>query len=272
MLAEDWHVRLLEDESEIAGPLEQDRRWTAYALCDLDPPYRERARFIGAETSGSLGAIVLLYRLPRAHALLCFGDVAGVQAIFESYQEFPQAAFIIVRPEYLPALERRYRVEDSWIVVRMVLAGKEIREPARAGERLARLTVSDIPALRELYRLWPSTFFDAEMFESGVHWGAFDGPQLIAAAGTHVVSPRRGIAAIGGVFTHPSRRARGFATATTGAVVKEILGRGIDLVVLNVARENEAAQIAYRRLGFTAYHDYVEGHADLHTVPAPSVP
>jgi ribosomal protein S18 acetylase RimI-like enzyme len=258
-----WDVRLLRDDATILELLEQDRRWAAYALCDVDRPYRDRARFIGALRVGRAEALVLLYRLqwlPGAHALLVFGDPEAARAIFARYRRFPERAFIIIRSEYLSPLEERYSVQESWAVLRMVLDATDARPASDVDAPIVRLTSADIPALRALYRHW-NTSFDPLMLESGVYCGVYEGRGLIAVAGTHAVSTRRGIAAIGGVFTHPDHRGRGLATGTTGAVVEEVLRQGVDLVVLNVREDNAPAIAAYRRLGFMPYHSYLEGHA-----------
>ena len=57
--------------------------------------------------------------------------------------------------------------------------------------------------------------------------------RLVAVAGTHLVSPTYGVAAVGNVFTHPGHRRQGYASAATSAVVTELLDRGIQDVILN---------------------------------------
>ena len=83
----------------------------------------------------------------------------------------------------------------------------------------------------------------------GVYYGLRVNGQLVAAAGTHVVSPGARLAVVGNVLTHIDYRGRGFATAVTGAVTAELL-RTCDQVVLNVRSDNPPALNAYRRLGY----------------------
>jgi predicted GNAT family acetyltransferase len=85
--------------------------------------------------------------------------------------------------------------------------------------------------------------------------------QLVAVAGTHLVSPTYNVAAVGNVFTHPNYRGRGFGTATTSAVVDELLESGIRDIVLNVSRGNAIAVRLYERLGFERYCPFLEGPA-----------
>ena len=58
--------------------------------------------------------------------------------------------------------------------------------------------------------------------------------RLIAAAGTHVVSPQWGVAAVGNVYTHREYRGQGLAKVVTSAVTAELLQQ-CDTVVLNGA-------------------------------------
>ena len=79
----------------------------------------------------------------------------------------------------------------------------------------------------------------------------------MAAAGTHVISDRARLAAVGNVLTHVDYRGRGFATAVTGAVTAELL-RTCDQVVLNVRSDNPPALNAYRRLGYAEHTRFEE--------------
>jgi hypothetical protein len=47
------------DDVVILPVLECDRRWAAYALCDLEPPYLVHARFIGAADGEQAGAVLM---------------------------------------------------------------------------------------------------------------------------------------------------------------------------------------------------------------------
>jgi len=85
--------------------------------------------------------------------------------------------------------------------------------------------------------------------------------RLVAAAGTHVIGRRAGIAVVGNVLTQPEFRGRGYAQATTGAVTAHLL-EFCDHVVLNVRSDNPPALNAYRRLGYAEHVRFEErlGH------------
>jgi ribosomal protein S18 acetylase RimI-like enzyme len=104
-------------------------------------------------------------------------------------------------------------------------------------------------------------FFDPSMVEHGIFRGVWDGGDLVAVAGTHMVEPSSGVCAIGNVYTRHDRRRQGLGTSVTGAVVSEAFRRGLRTVVLNVDRRNVTAARVYDRLGFRHYCDFVEGVA-----------
>src|SRR5439155_19334107 len=95
----------------------------------------------------------------------------------------------------------------------------------------------------------------------GVFCGIREGEDLIAVAGTHLVSAAESVGAVGNIYTRRDRRGRGLATQTTAAVVAELRRLGIATIVLNVSRTNVPAVRVYERLGFRRYCDYFEGRA-----------
>ncbi len=99
------------------------------------------------------------------------------------------------------------------------------------------------------------------MVEEGTFFGARREGRLVAAAGTHLTSVEESVAAVGNVYTHRDWRRRGLARVTTGAVVEDLLLRGIRTIALNVYLGNTAAMRVYGRLGFVPHCEYYEGMA-----------
>ena len=106
---------------------------------------------------------------------------------------------------------------------------------------------------------------------TGVYYGIRVGGQLVAAAGTHVISPTARLGVVGNVLTHAHYRGRGFATAVTGAVTAELL-RTCDQVVLNVRSDNPPALKAYRRLGYQEHVRFEERLVHRLGSPWPDLP
>jgi hypothetical protein len=123
----------LTDDVVILPVLERDRRWAAYVPCDLEPPYRVHARFIGAVDGEQAGAVVLMYALPTFTALLPCGDPAGVRAIVAEAEDLPASNFLNVRDTDRPSVEERYRVEQKWTMLRMVAGTDDLRPPPHVG-------------------------------------------------------------------------------------------------------------------------------------------
>ena len=251
------------DETRVRALLERDRGWALYALGDLTPGHREHCTWFVEPGSSPGEAIVLLYRALSLPIILAFGPAERVRPLLDEAMAAPHH-FVVLRKDVLDALAATHRLELCIATWRYVL------EPERFGahpvDGVERLSVNDLPALRELYRHWGETeltesFFDPMMVEGGVFFGVRRGEALVAAAGTHVVADALGVAAVGGIYTRPDHRGRGLAGRTTSAVVAALLERGLSTIGLNVARSNEPAIHIYERLGFRRHCPYFEAHA-----------
>ena len=97
------------------------------------------------------------------------------------------------------------------------------------------------------------------MVTDGVFFGVYKGEDLIAAAGTHLVSREEGAAAIGNVYVRRDRRGGGLGRAVTAAVLHELAG--IATVGLNVRADNDAAIRVYESLGFVRHCEFREALA-----------
>lgn len=252
----------LTDDRAIVPVLEERRRWAAYALCDLEQPHRQYARYIGAVRGGRAEAVVLAYAPPGFTSLLPCGSAEGVRTILARAPDLPPKPLLIARRADLPAVEARYRVDKIWTMLRMAVSAPELR-PSRAGAALRLLAPDDLPALRELYALWPDTVFTPFMFAHGIYYGAYADDRLVAVAGTHAFSVRYGVGVIGNVYTRPDYRGHGLAGAVTGAVARAMMERGVRDVALNVREDNQPAIAAYTRLGFAMYEPFYEANATL---------
>jgi GNAT superfamily N-acetyltransferase len=254
------------DPAAIRAVLETDRPWAVYPLGDLSPGlFEDCAWFLGPGP-----ALVLLYSGFDAPVLFTLGAPAALRPLLEEAGP-PGRMHLHVRPEALDLLRDRYAVRDEKTMRRMLLDPMRYR-PAAAGG-VARLGPADLPALERLYALARAAgeggeFFSPAMLRDGVYFGVWEGAELAAAAGTHLVVPAEGVAAIGNVYTRPDRRGRGYATRLTSAVAGELLGRGARTVALNVQVDNAAAIGVYERLGFAPHCVFKEGLAERREGPA----
>jgi RimJ/RimL family protein N-acetyltransferase len=263
MDGQDGQVVDLEDEAAIVPALLQDRRWAAYAICDLEPPHRAHSRYIGHVRGERADAVVLVYAPPSFTSMVPCGSEEGVRHIFAAALDLPASLTFLLRRSDLAALETRYRVEQLEKMLRLAVDAEGWRSAGAVDADVRRLGDTDLPELEALYAIWPDSVFGHTMFVEGVYYGAYRDGALIAAAGTHAVSARHGIAVIGGVFTHPEHRGAGLGKATTGAVTRTLIEGGVLDVVLNVRADNQAAISAYERLGFVLHEPFWEGRATL---------
>jgi ribosomal protein S18 acetylase RimI-like enzyme len=233
--------------------LEQDRLFAAYALCDLEDREFGRTRWGGAYHGDRLVALVLEYSGMTPQPMFVMGREDGIDAILRDLIR-PRAAYLATLTETLAVVKTHYRVDPGPQMVRMWVDRARFR-PYPADVR--RLLPVEIGELNRLYQLGFASWLPSSSIADGVYYGIRAGGRLVAAAGTHVVSPEARLAVVGNVLTHVDYRGRGYATATTGAVTAELL-RTCDQVTLNVRADNPPALQAYRRLGFVEHVRFEE--------------
>lgn len=248
-----WQVRVLSDKEEILAFLQQDRTYAAYAIGDLEPSLFAHCQWFGAEYDGEMQALALFFTGLQPPALFIMGNTGGVATILDSALQ-PERAYFTCRAEYLPVVEAYYALDEIEHMFRMAIAPADFRPfPGPT----VKLNLSYLNDLRQLYQLGGGDAFAPYQLRDGVYYGVEVGGQLVSVAGTHLVSPTFGVAAVGNIFTHPNHRRRGYATACTSQVVEELLAQGLN-VVLNVNRENAEAIGIYERLGFSRHCPYIE--------------
>jgi GNAT superfamily N-acetyltransferase len=257
MIRDRWQTRTLADKAEILAYLETDRLYAAYAVGDLEPGMFEQSGWTGAERSGRMEALTLLFRGLHPPALFLMGDTEGLQAILET-ATYPEQVYLTCRSEHLPMTHALYAWDEAIPMWRMVLSSARFRPVT---QDCVRLEPAHVSQLSTLYALGGGGAFGVAQLEQGVFYGVLVEGQLVAAAGTHLVSPTYGVAAVGNVFTHPAFRRRGYGTATTSAVIAELLQHGLPDIILNVGQKNAAAIRIYQRLGFECYCPFLEGPA-----------
>ena len=88
-------------------------------------------------------------------------------------------------------------------------------------------------------------------------WQAF---ASLRAAGRTIaigrVAAAAGWAGLTAIEVAPEHRRRGLATVITATLAARALAHGARRLYLQVEEGNEAARVLYRRLGFTAHHEY----------------
>ncbi len=259
-MARAWQVRELSEPEAIRPYLEHDRLYAAYALGDLEPGLFSLCRWWLAERcegrAGEEWALSLSFRGLSPPAVVCLGEASGVGTLLAT-ATLPDQIFLVCRLDHLPLARRTFDLPTPARMVRLVLEPDRFR-PAPMGHAI-RLGSDNLTAIQALYAAGEGAAgaFAPYQLADGVYYGMEADRELVAVAGTHLVAPSERIGAVGNVFTHPAHRRQGYAAACTTAVCRDLLARGLT-VVLNVNTDNVAALDLYRRLGFRDHCTYYE--------------
>jgi GNAT superfamily N-acetyltransferase len=251
----------LRDPAAIRSILSADPAWSVYALGDLAPGFFEHCLWF--QPPEGAPALALLFSGFSTPVLFTIGEAAAVASMLDEIGCEP-TLYLHVRPEIVPVLAVRYRIVELKEMLRMVLDPRAFL-PAPV-EGAVRLGPADLGELARLYDDGKESgevpdFFFPSMLQDGVFFGIREAGELVAAAGTHLVAPSEGVAAVGNVYTRRDHRGRGLAACTTSTVVGELLRTNVATIALNVSRNNDVAIRVYERLGFLRYCAYYEGLA-----------
>lgn len=235
-----------------------------YALGDLDPAYWPFTTWYGLEAGGEVRAVLLLYTAYATPTLMALGDPPFDdlhELLRQARPLLPQTVYAHLSPGCREAMEPLARFESRGPHLKMALVEPALSVPGM--ERVERMTAADVPALNALYDAgYPGHWFDPRQVDTGHYYGLRVDGELGSAAGCHVYSPARRVAALGNIVTHPARRGCGYAAAVTARLCTELL-KTVDHVGLNVKADNAAAVRCYERLGFRPVAGYEEARMEL---------
>jgi ribosomal protein S18 acetylase RimI-like enzyme len=245
------------DSSQIRAILNSDRTWSAYALGDLSSGFSEQCEWHVPADHGN--AVLMIFRGLEPPILFAHGDAPSVERLVDEIGPV-SPVFLHVRPGVVPIFQARYqecKIETMW---RMVLDPSQYCSTGQA----VRLGIRDLQALRRLYSDGDAygeapDYFAPSMLSQGVYFGIWEGQEIMAAAGTHLIAPKEGVGAVGNVYTRRDRRGRGHAASVTSGVTSELLRMKLPTVVLSVNQRREGAIRLYERLGYTRYCIFCEG-------------
>jgi len=223
-----------------------DRTYAAYAIAQLEERrFPLSVWYVATGPEGRRG-IVVHSASGLGRALFAEGDAAAVDAIL-SLHPGSRFTFGSVRPEHFKTIQRYFAALRQGSMLRMAVTSRTFKP---ADGEAVRLLGSDIAAVNRLYSTEGGpTAYTSSHLEDGVYCGVRVDSQLVAIAGTHVVSDTEGVAVVGNVFTHPRYRGQGHSKVATSAATRELLNR-CPLVVLTVEAVNEPAVNVYHRLGY----------------------
>lgn len=251
------------DKERLREFLERDRALSVYLIGDLDERYFGRCRWwVDGADAASVSAVTLLYAHPAYPTVLTLGSVEGIRGIVSNASGgWPDAFHAHLWEDHVPLFEERYEISSRNTYLRMIQR-KEDAIRFWDGERDAsvkRLNASDLGQVHEVLQDYPEAFFSDEDLDSGYYFGIYDGAVLATMAGVHVISPESKVAVGGNVVTRVSHRRRGYSTRCTAELLRRLY-REVDVVALNVLKDNLPAIREYEGLGFTRYSELVMGY------------
>jgi ribosomal protein S18 acetylase RimI-like enzyme len=240
----------LTDIHEIRTRLRRDPPWSVYALADLAPGMFPKTHWFSPD-------LTLVVRDYGTAILFAMGPGSVREAL--SWVNGP--VHLQVKRDALDEVARHAAVSSPQLMVRMAWTGARVPSP---GTVTRPLTARDVPALQALYADGASSgespdFFFPSMVADGVFHGIYEGTELVAAAGTHVVAREEGAAAVGNVYVRRDRRGRGLGRLVTTAVLDALAG--VETIGLNVRADNDAALRLYESLGFVRHCEFYEALA-----------
>ena len=200
---------LLTDKNQIRTILRRDPAWCVYALGDLSPRMFPKCQWFTPD----LTLVLHDYGTSILFAM-------GTGSVREALDHVTWPVHLQVQPDALDEVARHATVTNEKQMLRMAWKGGS----TRVSDRVTRLGANDVPAIERLYADGEATgespdFFYPSMVTDGVFFGVYEGDDLVAAAGTHLVSREEGAAAIGNIYMRRDRRGRGLGRAVTAAVV-----------------------------------------------------
>jgi ribosomal protein S18 acetylase RimI-like enzyme len=238
------------NQGPLLNYLRNDVARHAFALYDvIQEPENTTVFFVTGDDGATSGYLLIYQTLPYLSVILD----SQKEAAEELFRLVPrEKGILFVPPELLSAAKTKVSSSGIYAEEQMSLARR--RADLHPSPMTRRLTSNDARAVAELYcsdKLSGSTLrdFDAarKLLGRRPFFGYEVGGKLVAIAGALAAMPE--VAVIGGVFTHPEFRGRGYAKATTAAVGRYLFDIS-NLITLFVRSDNVSAISAYSALGF----------------------
>ncbi len=249
------------DRRDFMRFLSEDLVRNAFALYDLEEE-GDRVQCFAAVEGDAFRGYLLAWHGRQYPNVIVTGDEEAAEALLPRAPPSP-CTFLLV-PGLVAAVEERRLISGRRMMDFMFVEARSFRFADT--QEVERLGEKDADALEALYRdtveeprAW------GQWAEQGLAYGLSLRGRLVAAAGTHFVSP--GCSLIGSVYTSPGFRRKGCAAAVTSAVTEDALRRSAR-VGLMVASNNAAAVGLYEKLGYRkgvpwAWLDSGTGHVPL---------
>ncbi len=250
-------AHVVDDPAKLAAFFSEAKAAHVYGLADTEEPFWSASRWFRRDD-----AVVGLVGLPGSGALTVYAvatrDPMGTLELVGGLVDRLPSGLLLTGPVGLADTVRRVR-PTTWDGphIRYDLKDRTTTAGDDAGDVIG-LERDDAAEAVALMETEPgAAFFVPTMLDHSTFVGVRREGRLVAMAGTHVMSERLGVAAVGAVYVHPAHRGRGFARAVTAGVLRRV-GDRVDTIGLNVSESNAPARAIYESLGFRPILTYDE--------------
>jgi predicted GNAT family acetyltransferase len=236
------------NKQHIIDMLKQDVIRHVFAFFDIQHEPEHTTMHVALE-NGKLEGYILVYTAMDFPSVIIESSEEAARKLIE---HAPEDKFIIhMPPELLSIARSRFPKAKSYIENWMLIKRREARF---LKSKQARRLVSEDDA-SELVKLLssqenrprrnPQRIF--KWVSTTPTYGIFVNNELVAYAGSFLQLPQ--IWMIGGVYTHPDHRNKGYSTLATSAVTEEAL-KNAEMAALFVRSDNYAAIRVYEKIGY----------------------
>jgi len=233
--------------------LRKDLLVNLYLIYDLHYEREQKAAFYLATEHEKILAVLLIYRGYPYASTWVLGSEEGVRKLLDSVGNVK--VVLSATQELSKAVEERFPISAKFEMNIMALDASVAKLIVRHDVR--RLGVNDayswarsVSSNRAGKSVEP-TGDDVEeakqLLSKNAAFGVLDAGLLVSRAMSHVKLPDAW--AVGGIFTDPMYRGRGFGTSVTSALAQEAL-QHTRKVVLFVRSDNTPANHVYEKIGF----------------------
>ena len=242
------------EPADLLDVLESDRETHLYALGDLEEPFWSHSRWF-RRGDAVVGIVSTGDDWATGYAMSRVAPKETLALFVEVQRDLDAGSWVTGAMGLFDSVSQVRECRSAGLHWRMILDQlRSIDHPFEVSD----LGPADVGAMQDLHSTEPGrAFWLAGMLSENPFVGLWEEDRLVASAGCHVASERYGVAAIGGVFTHPGRRGEGLGAVVTSELVRRLHGR-YRTIGLNVELSNTPAIAIYDRLGFRRAFEYEE--------------
>lgn len=250
----------LHNKSLIETYLLREPYLNLYAIGDLDDFFWPYTTWYASIDGEQVSQCCLVYSGTSLPTLLSLsaGRLEPMRDLLQSMLPFlPRRFYAHLSGDLEKAFAGEYQVKSFGNHYKMALLHPDQLDSIDCSKVIP-LSSANLDELQAFYHeSYPENWFDPRMLETGFYYGIRLEGRIASVAGIHVYSPHYRVAALGNITTLPEFRGRGFCTATTTRLCKELLQQ-VDHIGLNVKANNLSAIHCYQNLGFEWVADYEE--------------